>query len=279
MLYASIVQLAPKPRVTIDLNGLYWDAADARFRVRRKKQSSERGSVRQSKNSQPDKPAERVSLVDTNVGICQIAPCLEERKLKKIAEPINALEREPSPASYSFLGKGGQVIVDSGTHRMFALPKPTKVFVYHEDAGKSRAASESEPTIELRKYADHVLVNWPKDQPCTFTFYATPTAKFCALDDFPERSVYQVVAQTTGYGKPPETGQYCDLCVSIHDEDPADPEVRTVLTRVPVLGNTDPQPNSTRSRDVIIELLLTDAQIQQVKSYEKRNAFSFRPLP
>ena len=89
---------------------------------------------------------------------------------------------------------------------------------------------------------------------------------------------YSIEANTTGYGHAPQVGSRIDLLVNIHVPDPTDPEVRPVVRNALVTATHDSGQDVTVSRDVTIELQLTDAEIQLIKSYEPLHAFTFRPV-
>ena len=73
-------------------------------------------------------------------------------------------------------------------------------------------------------------------------------------------------------------GAFADIFVNIHDTDPTDPEVRSLVRGAKVTKAIDPNPSTTNNREVQLELELTQAEIDLIKQPEHRHSFTFRPV-
>ncbi len=80
---------------------------------------------------------------------------------------------------------------------------------------------------------------------------------------------------TTGNGTSPTLGDFIDINVCLPDIDVSNPEVVSVVREVRVVSTKDDSPESTLNRLVPIELELTQAEMDRIRSYESRGSFTY----
>ena len=80
---------------------------------------------------------------------------------------------------------------------------------------------------------------------------------------------------TTGNGTSPTLGDFIDINVCLPDIDASNPEVISVVREVRVVSTKDDSPESTLNRLVPIELELTQAEMDRIRSYEPRGSFTY----
>ena len=135
-----------------------------------------------------------------------------------------------------------------------------------------RPSTEVPPDVVIGKV---ISVFWRPSLGATTAQTPTPDYEAAALNRTGPVFPYTISARATG-GQLQEVGGFADIFVSIHGSDPNDTEVRPLVRGAKITKITDNDPTISNYR--LVDLELTQAEVDLIKSHAFRHSFSFAPV-